>query len=54
MTNEEVKKAIAFVLFLQRSLPELGQEFKNTKTEWNDEKAYNETLTLFVNTIERM
>ena len=54
MTNEEIKKAIAFVLFLHRSLPELAEEFNNTKPEWNDEKAYNETLTDCVKTIERM
>lgn len=54
MKNEEIKKGIAFVLYLHRSLPELAVEYKNTRPEWNDEKAYNETLTVCVKTIERM
>lgn len=54
MKNEEIKKALAFVLYLHRSLPELREEYMDYKPEWNDEKAFNETLTTVVKTIERL
>ena len=54
MKNEEIKKALSFVLYLNRSLPELREEYMTHKPEWNDEKAFNETLTELVKTIERM
>ncbi len=54
MKNEEMKKALAFVLYLHRILPELREEYMEHKPEWNDEKAFNETLTAVVKTIERM
>ena len=54
MTNQEIKKEVVFALYLHRSLPELREEYMNHKPEWNDEKAYNESLAMIVRTIERM
>lgn len=52
MNMNEVKKNFSFCLRLYALLPELRTEYNETKPEWNDEKALNETLTMIVTTIE--
>ena len=52
MTENEVKKNIAFCIRLYALLPELRTEYNEHKPEWNEEKALNETLTMILRTIE--
>ena len=49
---EETKKQIADCIRLYAQFPSLSKEYMETRPEWKDEKALNETLAACVRAME--